>query len=155
MSITLTSPVTGAAQTGFTSPTYTMSQDTAVDSNAKRYIVTTAGGTQTGVRVHSISDPFAVTFVRQKVLNALPSANPITGKYPRVPRNRYWVLTEKGANYATSQSPDIAHAKTMLDIPAGSDAQDAPNLRALTSLHSGVFWQVASGMGDTLVNGNL
>lgn len=155
MSISLSSPVTGATQTGFTSPTYTVTQDTAVDSNAKRYIVTALGGTQTSVRTHAISDPFAITFVRQKVLNALPSANPITGKYPRVPRNRYWVLTDKGANYASSQSPDIAHAKTMLDVPAGSDATDAPNLRGLTSLHVGAMWQIASGLGDTLVNGNL
>lgn len=155
MSVSLSGTITGAAQTGFTTPGYTVSQDTAVDSNAKRYIVTTLTGTQTGVRAHAISDPFATTFVRQKVLNALPSANPITGKYPRVPRNRYWALTEKGMNYASGQAPETGNTKTMVDVPAGSDATDPSNIRGMLSFHIGGLTSVSAGLGDTCVNGNL
>jgi len=40
MTFALSSPVTGAAQTGLTSPTYTVTADTPPDANAKQYAVT-------------------------------------------------------------------------------------------------------------------
>lgn len=58
MSFTLTSPITGAAQTGFTSPTYTLTSDLAPDNNGKQVAVTALGGTQVGVTTHSVAAPF-------------------------------------------------------------------------------------------------
>lgn len=52
MTISLTTPVTGAAQTGLTSPTYTHVVDTPPNAYTKQYAVTALGGTQTGVDVH-------------------------------------------------------------------------------------------------------
>lgn len=58
MSITFPGTLTGAEQTGFTSPTYTTAADNAPDFNAKQVAVTAVGGTQAGVTAHSVSSPF-------------------------------------------------------------------------------------------------
>lgn len=150
-----TSPVTGAAQTGFTSPTYTISTDVAPDVNGKQVAVTALGGTQTGVRTHSVSDPFTVTFTRPKNPKVLPSPNPVTGRYSSIPRNTYGLILRKGVNYAANQAPDVAIARLSIDVPAGSDSYDSANIRALMSLLAGVLSQQASGAGDTLINGIL
>jgi hypothetical protein len=149
------SPVTGAAQTGFTSPTYTLTQDVAPDVNGKQHAVTALGGTQTGVRTHTVSDPFTVTFARPKSPKALQSANPTTGRYGRVPKNTYAFIVRKGANFAANQAPETAILRCYIDVPAGSDSYDAANLRAMMSLAAGILSQQASGAGDTIVSGIL
>jgi hypothetical protein len=70
MSFSLTSPITGGAQTGFTSPTYTIAVDSSPNGQAgKQYAVTAIGGTQTGVDTSSSpSNPFTVNLVRPAVL---------------------------------------------------------------------------------------
>lgn len=149
------SPVTGGAQTGLTSPTYTLTVDVAPDVNGKQHAVTALGGTQTSVRSHSVSDPFTVTFIRPKNPRVLPSANPVTGKYGSIPRNTYHMVVRKGVNYAANQAPDQMVARLSVDVPAGSDSYDAANVRAAMSLIVGILSQQSSGAGDTLVSGIL
>lgn len=155
MTIALSSPVTGGAQTGFTSPTYTHVADSAPDTNGKQYSVTALGGTQVGVRTHAVSDPFSILFVRPKNPKVLPNPNPITGKYPSVPMNTHMIKVWKGVNYAANQSPVVATFKLTMDIPAGSDAYDSANIRAALSLLVGAVTAQSAGQGDTLVNGIL
>jgi len=147
------SPVTGGAQTGFTAPTYTLTADVAPDVNGKQHAVTTLGGTQATVRTHSVSDPFTVTFIRPKNPRALPNPNSVTGKYATVPKNTYGIIVRKGVNYAVNNAPDICVARLYVDVPAGADAYDPAQLRALMSLLSGILSQQASGVGDTLTTG--
>lgn len=149
------SPVTGGAQTGFTSPTYTLTTDVAPDTNGKQHAVTALGGTQTNVRAHTVSDPFTVTFTRPKNPRVLPSANPVTGKYGGIPRNTYSMIVRKGVQYAANQAPDVCIARLIFDVPAGADAYDAVNIRAAMSLIAGILSQQSSGVGDTLVSGIL
>ncbi|DAD52224.1 coat protein [ssRNA phage Gephyllon.3_2] len=149
------SPVTGGAQTGFTSPTYTLTTDIAPDVNGKQHAVTALGGTQTGVRSHSVSDPFTVTFMRPKNPRVLPNANPVTGKYSQIPRNTYAMIVRKGVNYAANQAPDVCVARLTIDVPAGSDNYDAANVRALCSIIAGILSQQSAGAGDSLVTGIL
>jgi hypothetical protein len=149
------SPVTGGAQSTLTSPTYTLTQDVAPDVNGKQHAVTALGGTQTGVRTHSVSDPFTVTFIRPKVPKALPGPNPVTGRYASVPMNTFGCIVRKGVNYAANQAPVICTARLTIDVPAGSDAYDANNIKALMSLLAGILSQQSSGAGDTLVSGIL
>lgn len=155
MSIAITSPITGGAQTGFTSPTYTNVADVAPDINGKQVAVTALGGTQTGVRTHAVSDPFTITFFRPKVPKALPSANPVTGRYGTIPKNTYTVLIRKGVNYAANQAPEQLAVRCTMDVPAGSDAYDSANIRAAISALVGVLTQQSAGLGDLLVNGVL
>jgi hypothetical protein len=153
MSIAVTSPITGAAQTGFTAPTYTNVTDVAPDINGRQYAVTALGGTQVGVRTHAVSDPFTVTFTRPKSPKALQSPNPVTGRYGSVPKNTYSVIVRKGANFAANQAPEVVLCRCYIDVPAGADAYDSANIRAAISALVGALTQQSSGLGDMLVNG--
>lgn len=149
-----TSPVTGAAQTGLTTPTYTITSDTAPDSNGKQYAVTAIGGTQTGVDAAStVSRPFTSTFVKPKILRGLGSANPVTGVISNVPRNVYKLITRKGVTPLSGQGSQTMLVTTIIEVPAGSDTADSANVRAALSLHIGLLNQQSAGIGDTANSG--
>lgn len=154
MSFAPSSPVTGAPQTGLTSPTYTLTADTAPDSNGKQYAITALGGTQTGVTTHAVSDPFTITFVRPKVLKALPLAD-TNGVVRSIPRNTYFFLTRKGVLPLTGQARAVMTIRTEMAIPAGADTADSANIRAALSCHFGTVWAASSGIGDTTINAVL
>lgn len=150
MSIALSSPVTGGPQTGFTSPTYTVVADTAPGTNGKQWAVSAVGGTQTGVRSHSASDPFTVTFERPVTIRQAPIANPVTGVVGNVPRNTYKIRVRKGVVPVVGQNPQVMLITGVHDVPAGADIADASNVRAGSSLFNGALWQQSAGWGDTL-----
>jgi hypothetical protein len=127
----------------------------APDVNGKQHAVTAIGGTQAGVRTHSVSDPFTVTYARPKNMKTLPGPNAVTGKYASVPMNTHSIIVRKGVNFAANNAPLVCISREYIDVPAGSDAYDAANIRALTSLKSGILFQQAAGVGDTLVSGIL
>lgn len=153
MSISLSSPVTGAAQTGFTSPTYTLTLDTAPDVNGKQWAVSALGGTQAGVTTHTVAAPFTITFTRPKVFRVLGKPNPTTGLIKEVPMNTYSVLTRKGVLPLAAQPYVNCMIKTTISIPAGADTADPANLRAALSAHFGAVYQQSAGQGDTVVSG--
>lgn len=153
MSISLTSPVTGAAQTGLTSPTYTHSVDVAPDVNGKQYAVTALGGTQAGVIAHSVSAPFTVSFWKPKVNKILGTPNPVTGIVGSVGRNVYKVIVRKGVLPLAGQPYQTMLGSLSIEVPAGSDTADAPNIRAALSMLFGSLTQQSAGIGDTLVSG--
>lgn len=153
MAFALTSPITGAAQTGFTSPTYTHVSDTAPDSNGKQVAVTALGGTQTGATAHSVASPFTITFVRPKNLRGLGKPNPVTGLLGSVPRNVYKVITRKGVLPLAGQPYATMLVTTIIEVPAGSDNVDAANIRAALSAHIGALSQQSAGTGDTATSG--
>lgn len=153
MSIAITTPITGGAQTGFTAPTYTVVADVAPDISGKQVVVTALGGTQTGVRAHAVSDPFSITVFRPKVSRALPPVNPVTGRYGTIPKNSYTWIIRKGVNCAANQAPEFMQVRCSIDVPAGSDAYDSANVRAAISALVGVLTQQSAGLGDLLVNG--
>jgi len=155
MSYSLSSPVTGTAQTGLTSPTYTHGADVAPDINGKQVAVTAVGGTQAGVTIHSISSPFTTTFVRPKNYRLLPSPSPITGVIKNVPKNTFKLITRKGVTPAASQPASVMIVTTTIDIPAGADTYDAANVRAALSMHFGSLSQQSAGVGDTCISGVL
>lgn len=146
------SPVTGGSQTGFTSPTYTLTADLAPHANGKQHAVTAIGGTQTGVVTHSVSSPFTITFVRPKVLKSLgmPAAN---GYIASVPRNLYKLIVRKGVTPAADQPAQVLIAEVSLHIPAGADTYDASNVRAALSALIGTLNQVSAGIGDSCIAG--
>jgi len=153
MTLTVTTPVTGAAQTGFTTPTYTLLTDVAPVVYGRQYAVSAVGGTQTGVRVHAVSDPFTATLQRAAVLKPLPAPNPVTLRYGSIPKNTTLINIRKGVNCAANQPPETMTCRLYIDTPAGADSFDAPNCRAALSLLIGVLSQISSGLGDTVVTG--
>lgn len=155
MSVTFTSPITGLAQTGLTTPTYTHVADLAPDSNGRQVAVSALGGTQTGVITHSVAAPFTLTVVRPKVYKALGKANPVTGLISSVPRNTYKFITRKGVLPLAGQPYQTMLVTTTIDVPAGSDLADPANIRAALSAHFGGISQQSAGFGDTGVTGIL
>lgn len=155
MTVNVSTPVTGSAQTGLTSPTYTLVSDVAPNSAGKQYAVTALGGTQTGVDIHSVAKPFTVTVSRPQVLKSLGNANPVTGVVSNVGRNNYQVLTRKGVLALAGQAAIPMIIRTTIEVPAGADLADPANVRAALSLHAGVINQVSAGLGDTAVTGLL
>lgn len=155
MSITLPASITGAAQTGFTTPGYTTAVDTPADVNSKQVAVTAITGTQTGVDAHSVARPFTVSVSRPKSFQVLGKPNPTTGLIGQVPRNTYKFLTRKGVTPLVGQPPQVGLIRTELEIPAGSDVADPANIRAMVSAHIGTLQAIAAGLGDTLINGVL
>lgn len=153
MSFAPSSPVSGGAQTGFTSPTYTLTVDVAPETNGKQYAVTSFGGTQVGVIAHSVAAPFTALFVRPKTLKVLGMVNPVTGKLGNVPNNVYFLIVKKGVLPLAGQAYRTMTIRAAMDIPAGSDLADAPNIKAAVSLFTGLFSQQSAGIGDTLQTG--
>lgn len=152
MTVTVTSPITGSAQTGLTSPTYTHVADTAPDTNGKQYAVTALGGTQTGVDVHSVARPFTITVTRPKVLKTLQALG-VSGVLRNVGKNTYGVLTRKGVLPLAGQASIPLLIRTTIEVPAGADLADPANVRAALSAHLGALAQVSAGLGDTSVSG--
>jgi hypothetical protein len=153
MSFNPASPVTGAAQTGLTAPTYTLTTDTPPASNAKQYAITALGGTQTGVDSHSVARPFTLTMFRPTVLKSLGTPNPVTGRISQIPNNVYTVLTRKGVTPLAGQPSVTMVLETRMQIPAGSDLADPANIRAAFSLHIGAVWAQSAGLGDSAISG--
>lgn len=154
MAFSPSSPVTGGAQTGLTSPTYTILGDTPPVSHAKQYYVSALGGTQTGVEVHSMSRPF--TMCMFKVANpkqvGVPNA---VGVITSVPNNTLKLNVRKGVDYASGQTPKTALVECSFNLPAGSDVQDPESLRAALSLLIGTLWANSAAIGDSLIGNSL
>jgi hypothetical protein len=151
MSFAPSSPVTGLAQTGLTSPTYTLTADLAPDVNGKQYAVTALGGTQTGVTTHSAQSPFTATYWRPKVAKLLGALG-LNGQYSSVPVNTHKVLTRKGVTVAANQPASVLVIRTEIDVPAGAETYDAANVRAALSCHFGLLSAQSAGIGDTVVS---
>ena len=155
MSFAPSSPITGAAVTGLTSPTYTISADVAPSINGKQYAVTALGGTQTNVDTNTVSKPFTISFFRPVSLKVLPAVNPITGVIKNVPMNQYKLITRKGVQPAANQSLMVARITTIIEVPAGSDTYEPEELRAMLSANFGTGYAQASGIADTVITGVL
>lgn len=154
MAIALSSPVTGGAQTGFTTPGYTVVQaSNAPDTNAKEYIVSALSGTQAGVAVHTVAQPFRWTWWVPKVFRKLGKPHPVTGLVAAFPRNTYSGVVTKGVNVLTGQPYQDMVGKFILDVPAGAEVADPANVRAAISLMIGALNQLSAGIGDTAVQG--
>lgn len=155
MSIGLTSPVTGMAITGLTSPTYTVASDGNLPAGvSKGWYVTALGGTQTGVNVHSISCPFTVSWKNPANL-AIPGVVDSTGVYRGASRkNHYELIVRKGAVPISGQAARICMMKITFDIEAGAETVSNAEILAMLSLGGGVLSQQVNGIADTLKSGS-
>lgn len=155
MAFAPTTPITGSAQTGLTSPTYTIAADSNPTQYGKQYYVSALGGTQTGVLSHSVASPFTLAAFRPSALKQLQPVNPVTGVLRAVPMNTYKFNTRKGVIPLAGQAAKVAMIKTDLDIPAGSDLADPLSLRAMISAHIGLLTQISDAIGSTVLTGTI
>ncbi len=153
MAISLPGSITGAAQTGFTTPGYTTTPDQAPDTNARQVAVTAITGTQAGVDVSSVARPFTLAFFRPKVFSVLGKPNPVTGLIADVPLNNYKLVVRKGLLPLLGQPNKVGNVTVTIGIPAGADVADPANVRALLSAAIGALSAISAGIGDTAVTG--
>lgn len=153
MAITI-SNIVGSAQTGLTTPGYTVVADTSPVPTGKQVAITALTGTQTGVTAHSVSAPFTCAVMRPQNLRVLPAPGS-NGFIRGVPMNVYKVNTRKGVTPAVNQPAIVMPIETKISVPAGADTYDAINIRAALSAHIGLLQQVSAGLGDTTVTGTL
>lgn len=149
----LTGAISGTAQTGLTTPTYTAVADAIPDPAGKQAAFTALGGTQPSVLPHSIAAPFTITLVKPKVLKTLGKPDPVTGQLRSVPRNTWWIIGRKGVLPLAGQPYQTAVIRMQIDIPAGADLADPNSVRALMSAFIGALSNQSAGLGDTLVSG--
>lgn len=145
--------ITGSAQTGLTTPGYTITADKAVDVNGVQWAITALTGTQTGVVAHSMGNPFTVSYYRPKAFKTLGQPNPTTGRIANIQTNRSQLLTRKGVIPLAGQPVQTAFVKTYIEIPAGADVADPASIRAALSAHIGALSQISAGIGDTVITG--
>lgn len=155
MTISVTSPVTGATMAGLTSPTVTWTVDTAPAANIKQWAATTLGGTQTGVTVHGVSSPFTFSAIRPVTYKGLGYVDPSKGVRGSVPKNVHKFITRKGVVPLAGNAAQIMIITTEISVPAGADVADPLSVKAALSAHLGELWAAASGIGDTCVTGIL
>lgn len=144
MSISLTSPVTGSAQTGFTSPTYTIESSQAADSNGKHWVVTALGGTQGSASANTVGFPFTFTAWIPKVFKSItPALANLTGFSKQVPKNEWVYKTTKGVSINGVGGMSQAEIITYVRIPVGAftGTNGADDLKAMHSFHLGALVQ--------------
>lgn len=145
------SPVTGSSQTGLTSPTYTLSTDTAPSSNGKQYAVTALGGTQTGVSTTGASTPFTISFFKPAVLKTRTFDG--DGNAVSAPMNVYKQITRKSVAVDANGGTRVMLVTTSIEVPAGGEAVDSEDVRAALSLHIGTLSAESSDIGDAVITG--
>ncbi len=150
-----TSPITGTAQTGLTSPTFTVVPDTSPSANGKQFAVSGLGGTQTGVKPNLLSAPFTLAMFRPKDFAVVGAVNPATGQLRSVARNRFSVVARKGVLPLAGQASQNLVITVHIDVPAGADAADELSVRSALSALFGLLNSNSSAIGDTVVSGVL
>lgn len=149
-----TSPIVGqTGVTGLTSPTYTVAEDTPPVSNARSFVVTDLGGTQTGVETHTQANPFATTAYRPSVYRTLGDLNG-AGLPSSFPKNTYSVVTRKGVE-VYSGLRRVMTIKTVFDIPAGSEIADPESVSAALVKHAAVLHVNAAEIRNSLITGSI
>jgi hypothetical protein len=144
------SSITGGAQSGFTSPVFTQVDDLAPTLNAKQKTVTAVGGSGFTATANSASSPFTATFYKPATVQKLPTANPVTGLRGSIPNNQYKLVVRKGG-LSSAGVPVQAVCRITFDIPAGMDAYNPDEVRALASYVVGLLSEESADLGDTLV----
>lgn len=154
MAINPTSPITGSAQTGLTSPTYTLTPDVAPSQDGKQWAVTALGGTQIGVSAHSMAAPFTLTVTRVKNVRSVPQVNASTGLITSTsyPLNVSKSLIRKSMVPLTGQAPGVGSVSIEVRTVAGADTADPSSIRAMLSLAIGYLQQQSAALGDAVVS---
>lgn len=148
------SSITGGTITSFTSPTFTLVDDTAPSVNAKQKTVSALGGTQGSSTANSVSSPFTATFYKPASLKTLPPVNPSTGLRSSIPNNQYKLVVRKGG-FAAADAPCTSIARLTIDVPAGMDAYNPDNVKSLVSFLIGLLNEECQDLADTLLTGVL
>lgn len=147
-----TSPITGTAQSGLTSPTYTIVADRPPDGNGQQIAVSALGGTQSGVSVNSPSNPFFARLSRPARFRyaGVLDAN---GVLRNVPLNVFQLNVWKGLLPLAGQQPVPGYVKIQIGTVAGADLADPLSQKAMYSFAFGLVNDGSSALGTVFNTG--
>lgn len=153
--VNLTSPLTGATVAGLTSPTYTFATDAFPGANpGMQWAVTALGGTQTSVRLHTVGNPFTISFWRGANLLPAPTPNPTTGLIPATKAmNKHGMIARVGVIPLAGQAAQNMYIRVTAEVPPGADTADPQQIRAAISATFGALSQQASAFADQIISG--
>jgi len=155
MTITVSTPITGVPQTGMAAPSFTVVQDSAVNVNSRRWVVTSvtdAGGTNP----HTIGQPFYVEFTRPAVFKTPPMQDATFGRLLSTPaRDEYHVKAVKGVLCGQAGQVYPLLIDATIKVPSGATVTDSAGIRAVFSLFGGFINEDGDGIGDVLINGTM
>jgi hypothetical protein len=143
--------VTGVVLGGFTAPVYNVTADLQAEQNTKTWIVSSLGGTQTGVQVHSNEMPFRFIAKRPTKIKIPGARSTTSGQYLTGGKNEFSYLTVKGANILSAMSGyqyENILFRTTVSTPAAI-GNDKPQLYAAASFHTAAITQLIAGICDT------
>lgn len=155
MSLTVTSPITGVALTGLTTPTFTLASDSPPDLNSYRYVITALGGTQTGATAQTGADnPFDLTLQRAPTLRQGPSVDSLNRIIGQPGRNITRISGRKGMRVNSASSQRFpAYIRVEISIPAGAESVDPAEIKSFLSMEFGAMYNNAQGICDTVITG--
>lgn len=153
--VNISSPLSGAAVAGLTSPTYTLATDVFPGTNPGiQWAVTSLGGTQTTVRTSTVGNPFTIAFWRGATMYPAPIANPVTGVVPRAKvMNKHGAIARIGVVPLSGQAPELMMMRLTVEVPPGADTADPQQIRAAVSAFFGALNQQASNFADQIISG--
>jgi len=152
----ITSPLTGVAQTGLTSPTFTLADDTAPSGNGKQKYVSVVGGTQVGVNENSISRPFTVTvFKPANVKTPSQGILEAAGLITNVPKNTNKLKTRKSVAVNAVGGYGLMDITTSFDIPVNAPESDLVSIKSAISAHIGALQQDLNQWWSAILSGAL
>lgn len=148
-----TSPVTGSPISGFTSPTYTLTPDTAQSQNERQWVVSAIGGTQPQVVAHTSDRPFTIRTKRPKVIKTLkPNGYGVGGipLYGSVPINVYDILVNTRAPIDSSGNLGAIRVRLQIEAAAGIPTYGTNQLAGVLSCLLGAATAQISGLVDNV-----
>lgn len=152
----LNSPVTGFAQTGLTSPTFTLVPDTAPMSNGKQFAISALGGTQTGVAANSVGAPFSITYVRPAAFKMADAGIlAASGMIANVPKNVHKLITRKAVGVNSEGGKGVLLIETTFSVPVNSPDTDLVSIKSAISAHVGAIQQDGDQWFEGILDGTL
>lgn len=152
MPISLTGPTAAITSDTLTGATYTFTADMASDNRSKVFVVTTLGGTQTGVSAHTVDAPKMFIVKKPAVYQQPSSYNTVTGRYGKVPKNVTRVLFRGSAKVAANQW-ELMPISLDIGVPAGATSYDRANVDASFSAFVAGLWDQKEEIMKALYDG--
>jgi len=129
MPINLTTATLASTTQSVAAATYSFSADLPLDNRSKVAVVSTLGGTQTGVTTHAVGSPKQMIFKKPADFK-LPSAyNSASGTYGKVPKNTHRIIFRGAAKVAANQWESLP-INLDIGVPAGAPTFDRANVDA-------------------------
>lgn len=148
------SPIAGANQPGFTSPSFTLAQDVSPKAGARQFFVSAVSGLP-GVAVHSTEKPFTITMEQPRVQSVLSVAQLTgTGYYLRVKKNKYCMRVRKALEFSsTTGQQEIFQLPFWFELPSAGASRDPASVKAAFSLIVGTLVEIAPDFITAMTSG--